>query len=189
MERERLATGGLAIAVVALIVLGMVALATDEGDDAAPAASGATDTSPTTAAPDGSGQQPPGPLPGACTLVSVDAVAKVTGKRPTEVEPQAQSGGSLCRYKSPEEGGVALVDFVVLVQEASFARETTEARQGERVPGLGDVAVFDRSEFKSELSVAKGNRYVQLSSTPKSGAAPASKDALVEIARQAVTNL
>ncbi len=189
MERERLATAGLAVAVVALIVLGMVALVTGDGDDAAPAASGATDAPPVTAPPGATAQQAPGALPHACSLVSADAVAKVTGKQPTEVEPLAQSGGSLCRYKSPEEGGVALVDFVVLVQEASFARETTEARQGERVAGLGDVAVFDRSEFKSELSVAKGNRYVQLSSTPKSGAPPASKDALVDLARQAVTRL
>ena len=177
-------TAGLGVAVVALIVLGLVALLRgDDDDDVAPAASGPMGASPTTA------QQAPGALPDACGLVSVDAVASVTGKRPTEIEPVAQSGGSLCRYKSPEEGGVALVDFVVLVQEASFARETTEARQGERVAGLGDVAVFERSEFKSEISVAKGTRYVQLSSTPKSGAKTADKDAMVDLARQAITKL
>ncbi len=179
-------TAGIGVAVVALILLGLVALAT--GDDDAPAASAPGAVTPTTAAA-GAGQQPPGALPHACSLVSVDSVARVTGKRPTEVEPIAQSGGSLCRYKSPEEGGVALVDFVVLVQEASFAGETTEARQGERVGGLGDVAVFEQSEFKSEISVAKGNRYVQLSSTPKSGGKPAGKDALVDLAREAITKL
>ncbi len=180
-------TAVMGVAILALILLGVVALATGD-DDAAPAASGPSGATPTTAPP-GAGQQPPGALPDACSLVSVDSVARVTGKRPTEVEPQSQSAGSLCRYKSPEEGGVALVDFVVVVQEASFARETTDARQGERVSGLGDVAVFERSEFKSEISVAKGNRYVQLSSTPKSGAKPAGKDALVEVAREAITKL
>ncbi len=188
MHRERLISTGLAVVIVAMIAGGLIAVLTVDGDDdeAQPSDGAAGPTSSTTAP--NIVPQAPGALPHACNLVSVDAVAKVVGKQLTETEPVPQSGGSLCRYKSPEEGGVALVEFSIVVQEAPFARETIDARQGERIGGLGDVAVFDQSQFKSELSVAKGTRYVQLQSQPKGGKT-ASKDALADLARQAIAKL
>ena len=189
MERERLVTRALAVLIAATIVAGVVAVLTVDGDDdAAKAPEPAPGATSSTTAPN-IVPQAPGALPHACNLVSVGAVAAVAGKQLTETEAVPQSGGSLCRYKSPEEGGVALVEFSIVVQEAPFARETTEARQGERLAGLGDVAVFDQSEFKSEISVAKGTRYVQLQSQPKSGAKPAGKDAMANLARQAIAKL
>ena len=189
MDRERLITTALAVVIVAMIVGGVIAVLTVDGDDdeAKPPDSAVGATSSTTAP--NIVPQAPGALPHACNLVGIDAVAKVTGKQLTETEAVPQSGGSLCRYKSPEEGGVVLVEFSILVQEAPFARETTEARQGERIGGLGDVAVFDKSEFKSEVSVAKGTRYVQLQSQPKSGAKPAGKGAMADLARLAIAKL
>ncbi len=188
MDEDRQTTTALAIVIVAVIVVGVVSvlMVDSDGDEAKPPGP-AMSATPTTA-PD-IVAQPPGAPPHACNLVSVDAVAEVVGKQLTETEPVPQSTGSLCRYKSPEEGGVVLVEFSIVVQEAAFARETIEARQGERVDGLGDVAVFDQSQFKSEISVAKGTRYVQLQSQPKSGAKPAGKDALAGLARQAIAKL
>ncbi len=182
-------TTALAVVIVALVVGGVIAVLTvDDGGEEASPPNGAVGATSSTTAPN-IVPQPPGALPHACNLVAIDAVAKVTGKQLTETEAVPQSGGSLCRYKSPEEGGVALVEFSILVQEAPFARETIEARQGERISGVGDVAVFDQSEFKSEVSVAKGTRYVQLQSQPKSGAKPAGKDAMAGLARQAIAKL
>ncbi len=188
MDRDQSTTTALTIVIVATIVVGLAAVLMVDGDDEAKPPDPGGNATPSTTAPN-IVPQAPGAPPHACNLVSIEAVAKVTGKRLTETEAVPQSGGSLCRYKSPEEGGVALVEFSILVQEAPFARETTEARQGERVGGLGDVAVFDQSEFKSEISVAKGNRYVQLQSQPKSGAKKASKEALADLARQAIAKL
>lgn len=188
MDEDRQTTTAFAIVIVATIVVGVAAVLMVDGDGDEAKPPDPTMTATPTTAPNIVAQAPGAP-PHACNLVSVDAVGKVTGKQITETEAVPQSGGSLCRYKSPEEGGVALVEFSILVQEAPFARETTEARQGERVGGLGDVAVFDESEFKSEMSVAKGTRYVQLQSQPKSGAKKASKDALADLARQAIAKL
>ncbi len=184
----------LGAAIVALIVASVAVLVfVDLGDD-----SPTTSTSATPSAPTGGGSErtkptqpsgPPQPVSNACTLVSVEAVASAIGAKPAEVKPEpgSQSVGPKCDFMAPQ-GEDVLIGFTVQLVEANdpvFARSTIEGRNGKRIPGLGDVAVLEQSDVGSQISVVKGSRYVQLQTRRKA----ASDDAMIDLARQAVSKL
>ena len=180
-----------ALVVIALVVeiTALVLVGLDDDDDDSPA-SGPSRTE------DVAGTAPPpaqsgGPITDACSLVNVGAVAKAVGLPEGGVAPQPReqdpaSGGASCDFVEQSEDKLRV--FTVTVQEAGdagFASATIGARTGKRISGLGDVAVLEQSETRSRISVARGTRYVQLQSQRK----PASEDAMVGLARQAVAKL
>ncbi|HSH60606.1 MAG TPA: hypothetical protein VK988_13400 [Acidimicrobiales bacterium] len=186
---------GLGAAIVALIVASVAVLVfVDLGDDS----SSASSTSRAPLLPNGERSErsgpaqpsgPPQPVSNACDLVSLESVASAIGAKPAEVtpEPSTQTLGPKCDFKAPQ-GEDVLVGFTLQLTETgdpTFARSTIEARNGKRIPGLGDVAVFEQSDVGSQISVVKGSRYVQLQTRRK----PASEDAMVGLGRQAVAKL
>ncbi|MDP8992809.1 MAG: hypothetical protein M3N31_07150 [Actinomycetota bacterium] len=186
-------TWALAAAVVVLLAANGIALAVDLASEDDPTAAETTTTAPPAPPEAGTTAAQPdrGPVSDACSLVSVQSVASALGLQAGNVKPEPRpqdpSVGASCDFIEQSED--MLTVFTVLVQEAggdaAFARSTIESRSGKKIGGLGDAAVFEQSEVGSRISVAKGPRYVQLQTQRK----PATEDAMVGLARQAVDKI
>lgn len=188
-------TAVLGAAIAVLLLASVAALVFGDFDDDSPSTSAAPSTtaprsdqraeSTKTTQPSG----PPQPVTNACALVSIDSVASAIKAKPADLkpEPATSSNGLKCEFKAPE-GEDVLVGFTVQLIEANdatFARSTIEGRSGKRISELGDVAVLEQRDVSSQISVAKGTRYVQLQTQRK----PTTDDAMIDLGRQAVAKL
>lgn len=186
-------TAGLGAAAVVLILAALAAIVVVDFGDDSPSGGSASSPAPSNSS-QGSGTTlpagPPQPINDACSLVTVDSVAAAIGAKPADVKPEpgTQTTGPKCDFRAPQDEDI-LIGFTVQLTEAggdpAFARSTIEARPGKRIGDLGDVAVLEQSDVGSRISVVRGSRYVQLQTQRK----PASDDAMIGLARQAVAKL
>ena len=133
----------------------------------------------------GGGDSKPEPPPDACDLLPAGAVSGAIGTPPDRlvaIPRPPDPEGDRCNYEDRQNR--ALV-FFIRVEESENpvqARQLVEGLGGAPVAGVGDVARFDQTANRSQLTAFAERRWIYMATV----SAPVSQEAMASLARQAI---
>jgi hypothetical protein len=161
-DRQRV--GALAGAVLALVAASVVAIAVID--------------------PGGQSTAKP---PDSCNVLGADAVAKALGTPPgrvVAVPRPPDPEGDRCNY---EDKDTRKLLFFVRVEESKDRAQSLQLAQtltGTPVPGVGEVARYDQTPTRSQITAFAGRRWVFMTSV----ASAVPQDRMATLARQAIAH-
>lgn len=131
------------------------------------------------------GKDEPARPPDSCDVLRADAVGKALrtpADRVVAVPRPPDPEGDRCNYEDKDTRKLLFFIRVEESKDRAQALQLAQSLPGTPVPGVGEVARFDQTSARSQMTAFAGRRWVFLTSV----AAAVPQDAMANLARQAI---
>jgi hypothetical protein len=131
------------------------------------------------------GKDKPASPPDSCDVLRADAVGNVLGTPPgrvVAVPRPPDPEGDRCNYEDKDTRKLVFFVRVEETKDRAQALQLAQSLTGTPVPGVGEVARFDQTPARSQMTTFAGRRWLFMTSV----AAAVPQDRMATLARQAI---